>query len=105
MAASNFAAPLKLATGGKQGLAPGVMIEGFSAKFESEFTSARSEEIVFKCGAVGSFELIVNGKSLSRFEDWRGLASKIPYEVEEGKKYKIEIRFKQLYNWQAAIRF
>jgi len=105
VAASNFAAPLKLATGGKQGLAPGVMIEGFSAKFESEFTSARSEEIVFKCGAVGSFELIVNGKSLSRFEDWRGLASKIPYEVEEGKKYKIEIRFKQLYNWQAAIDF
>jgi len=105
VAGQQFAAPLKLATEGKNGLAPGVEIEGFSAKFESEFTAARTEEIVFRCGAVGSFELIVNGESLARFEDWRGLASKIPYKVVEGSKYKMEIRFKQLYNWQAAIDF
>ncbi|MGB8358793.1 MAG: xylan 1,4-beta-xylosidase [Bacteroidales bacterium] len=97
--------PLKLATEGKHELAPGVKLEGFSAKFETEFTPARSEEIVFRCGAAGSFELLVNGESVRKFEDWRALASKIPYKVEEGKKYKIEIRFTQLYNWQAAIEF
>ncbi len=97
--------PLKMATEGKHELAPGVKLEGFSAKFETEFTPSRSEEIVFRCGAAGSFELLVNGESVKKFEDWRGLASKIPYKVEGGNKYKIEIRFTQLYNWQAAIDF
>ena len=97
--------PLKMATKGKHELAPGVKLEGFSAKFETEFTPARSEEIVFRCGAAGSFELLINGEFVKKFEDWRALASKIPYKVEGGKKYKIEIRFTQLYNWQAAIEF
>lgn len=97
--------PLKLATEGKHELAPGVKLEGFSAKFETEFTPTRSEEIVFRCGAAGSFELLVNGESVKKFEDWRALASKIPYKVEGGKKYNIEIRFTQRYNWQAAIEF
>lgn len=97
--------PMKLATEGKRALAPGVNLEEFSAKFETEFTPATSEEIVFRCGAAGSFELVVNGESVRKFEDWRALASKIPYKVEAGKKYKIEIRFTQLYNWQAVIDF
>ena len=105
VAGQQFPAPLRLATEGKHVLAPGVGIEGFSAKFETDFTAAKTEDIVFRCSAVGSFELIVNGESLARFEDWRGLVSKIPYKVEEGRKYKIEMRFSQLYNWQAAIGF
>ena len=71
-----FASPLKLATEGKHGLAPGVELEGFSAKFETEFTAARTEEIVFRCGAVGSFELIVNGESLSSRGACRRCAAK-----------------------------
>ncbi len=97
--------PLKLATEGKNELAPGVKLEGFSAKFETEFTAFQTEEIVFRCGAAGSFELLVNGESVRKFEDWRALASKISYKVEKGRKYKIEIRFTQRYNWQAVIEF
>jgi beta-glucosidase len=104
-AEQQLSGPIKLATEGKNQLAPGVKLEGFSAKFETEFTPAASEEIVFRCGAAGSFELLVNGESVRKFEDWRGLASKIPYKVEEGKKYKIEILYTQLYNWQAVIEF
>jgi beta-glucosidase len=100
-----FAAPLKLATEGKHALAPGVKLEGFSAKFESEFTASKTEEIVFKYGAVGAFELLVNGESVVKFEDWRKLISKTAYHVEAGKKYKMEIRFTQRYNWQAVIEF
>ena len=96
---------LKLATEGKHELAPGVKLEGFSAKFETEFTPSMSEEIVFRCAATGTFELLVNGESVTRFEDWRGLASKIRYKVEEGRKYNIEIRFTQRYNWQAGLEF
>lgn len=97
--------PLKLATEGKNELAPGVKLEGFSAKFETEFTAAKTEDIVFRCSAAGSFELLVNGESVRNFEDWRGLTSKIPFKVEAGRKYKIEVRFTQLYNWQAVIEF
>ncbi len=96
---------LKVATEGKNQMAPGVNLEGFSAMIETEFTPSKTEEIVFKYGAVGAFELLVNGESMAKFEDWRKLISKTTYHVEAGKKYKIEIRFTQRYNWQAAIEF
>lgn len=97
--------PLKLITEGRNELAPGVKLEGFSAKFETEFTASKTEDIVFRCGTAGAFELLVNGESVRKYEDWRGLASKTPYKVEKGKKYKIEIRFNQMNNWQALIEF
>ena len=96
---------LKSATEGKNEMAPGVNLEGFSARFETEFIPSATEEVVFKYGAVGAFELVVNGESVVKFEDWRKLISKTSYNVEAGKKYKIEIRFTQRYNWQAAIEF
>ena len=105
VADQQIAGPLKLATEGKNMLAPGVKLEGFSAKFETEFIPSKTEEIVIKYGAAGSFELLVNDKSVTKFEDWRTMISKTYFKVEEGKKYKIEIRFMQRYNWQAAIEF
>ena len=97
--------PLKITTAGDHEFAPGVKLVGFSAKYETEFTAPATEEIVFKCGATGYFELFVNGKSLRRFNNWRTLPSRIPYNVESGKKYKIEIKYAQLNNWQANIEF
>jgi len=97
--------PLHLATEGVRPLAPGVQLEGFSAKFETEFIPAKTGELTIKCGAAGSFQLFINGDTIKNFEDWRTLISKTSYKVEEGRKYKIEILFKQLYTWQAAIEF
>jgi len=97
--------PLKLTTAGQHEFASGVRLEGFSAKYETEFTPLENEEIVFKCGATGYFELLVNGQSLTRYSNWRTLPSRIPFKVESGKKYKIEILYAQLNNWQANIEF
>ena len=97
--------PIKLTTAGQHEFAPGVRLEGFSAKYETEFVPSHIEEIVFKCGATGRFELMVNGETLIKYDNWRTLPSRIPYKVESGKKYKIEIRYAQLYNWQANIEF
>jgi beta-glucosidase len=105
VANQQHAGPIKLATDGKSAFAKGVLIEGFSAKFETEFTSSKTEEIIFLCGVAGSFELLVNDESIAKFEDWRTLISKTSFKVEQGKKYKIEIRFSQLYNWQASLQF
>ena len=67
--------------------------------------ASQNEEIVFKCGATGHFELLVNGESVTKFDNWRTLPSRHPFKVESGKKYKIEIRFAQLNDWQANIEF
>jgi beta-glucosidase len=97
--------PIKMTTAGQHEFASGVKLEGFSALFEAEFIPEVSEELVFKGGATGYFELIVNGESLRKYNNWRTLPSRIPLKVEAGKKYKIEIRYAQLNNWQANIEF
>lgn len=97
--------PLKLTTAGQHEFASGVQLENFSALYETEFVAAATEEIVFKCGATGSMQLFVNGTMVRRTNNWRTLLSRIPYKVESGKKYKIEVRFAQLNNWQANIEF
>jgi beta-glucosidase len=97
--------PIQLTTAGQHEFATGVKLEGFSALYETEFVPLVSEEIVFKCGATGYFELLVNGESLRRYENWRTLPSRIPFKVEAGKNYRIEIRYAQLNNWQANIEF
>jgi len=97
--------PIKLTTAGDHEFASGVKLLGFSGKYETEFEAPETEEIVFKLGATGHFELLVNGESLTKFDNWRTLPSRIPYKVEKGKKYKVEIRYAQLNNWQANIEF
>ena len=49
--------------------------------------------------------MLVNGESIIKYDNWRTLPSRHPYKVESGKKYKIEIRYAQLNNWQANIEF
>lgn len=97
--------PFKITTAGDHEFAAGVKLVGFSAKYETAFTAPETEEIVFKCGATGYFELFVNGESLARYNNWRTLPSRIPYRVEKGKTYNIEIRYAQLNNWQANLEF
>jgi beta-glucosidase len=100
-----LANPIKMTTAGQHEFASGVRLEGFSALYETEFTPLTSEEIVFKGGATGHFELLVNGETIRTSNNWRTLPARIPFKVEAGKKYKIEIRFAQLNNWQANIEF
>lgn len=97
--------PIKLTTAGQHEFASGVMLEDFSATYETEFVPETTEEIAFKGGATGHFELLVNGETLAKYDNWRMLPSKIPFKVEAGKKYKIEIHYAQLNNWQANIEF
>lgn len=97
--------PISLTAEGQQEFAPGVGTEGFSALFETEYIPDVSQEIVFKSGATGHFELLVNGDTLSSYNNWRTLPSRLPYAVEAGKTYKIEIRFAQMNDWKANIEF
>jgi len=95
--------PIKMTTAGQHEFASGVKLEDFSAVYETEFIPKITEELVFKGGATGHFELLVNGESLVKYDTWRTLPSRTPLKVEAGKKYKIEIHYAQLNNWQANI--
>ena len=90
VANQQLAGPLELATEGKSALAPGVQLEGFSAKFETEFTPSKTEDILFKYGAAGSFELLVNGASVTKFENWRTLISRLPLKSKRGRNIKLK---------------
>ncbi len=105
VATQQLANPVKMTTAGQHEFASGVKLEGFSAVYKTEFVPVKTEEIVFKGGATGYFELIVNDSSLVKYSNWRTLPSRIPFTVEAGKKYSIEIRYAQLNNWQANIEF
>ena len=95
--------PLKLTTAGQHEFASGVKLEGFSALYETTLVAPATEEIVFKVGATGYFELFVNDKSIIKYNNWRTLPGKVAYTVEQGKSYKIEIRYAQLNDWQANL--
>ncbi|MBL3655550.1 xylan 1,4-beta-xylosidase [Fulvivirga sediminis] len=97
--------PLKLTTAGQHEFASGVKLEGFSALYEAEFVPEKTEELVFKTGATGHFELLVNGDTVQMYSNWRTLPSRKAYTFESGKKYNIEIRYTQLNNWQANLEF
>lgn len=97
--------PLKLTTAGQHEFASGVALETFSALYETEFVAPETEEIAFKYGVTGSMQLYVNGTLISNTNNWRTLPSRMAYNVERGKTYKIEVRFAQLNTWQANIEF
>ncbi|MFL9843580.1 xylan 1,4-beta-xylosidase [Flavobacterium rhizosphaerae] len=97
--------PLKLTTAGQHEFASGVKLEGFSGLYETVFKAPETEEIVFKVGVTGYFELFINNESIAKYNNWRTLPTRIPYNVEKGKTYKIEIRYAQLNNWQANLEF
>ncbi|MBS2099670.1 xylan 1,4-beta-xylosidase [Carboxylicivirga linearis] len=97
--------PIKMTTAGQHEFASGVKLEGFSAIYETDFVPKVSEEIVFKGGATGYFELLVNGETIKKYNNWRTLSSRIPFKVEAGQKYKIQILYNQSNNWQANVEF
>jgi len=95
--------PIRKTAAGQHEFAPGVKLEDFSAVFETKFTPTVSEEIVFKGGASGFFEVIVNGDTLTSYTNWRTIPARFPFRAEADKTYDIEIRYAQRENWEANI--
>jgi beta-glucosidase len=77
-----------MTTAGQHEFASGVKLQGFSALFEAEFTPKVSEDLVFKGGATGYFELTVNGKTLQSYSNWRTLPSQ-RISVQGGSRTEI----------------
>jgi len=97
--------PLKKTTAGMHPFAPNVNLEKFSAVFETEFTATETADLTIKVGAIGVFALFVNGDSISGQRNWHLNPLRVPFKVESGKTYKIQLKFKQIKDWQATIEF
>jgi beta-glucosidase len=95
--------PVKLTTFGQHEFSTGVDLEKFSAIYETVYKPSQSGQIVFKIEACGGFELIVNGDTLTKIRMWRPLPRRVEYQVDKGREYKIEARFRQLENWTASL--
>jgi len=100
-----IANPILQSASGQNSFASGVNQKKFSAKYETVFEPTQDETIVLRFGATGLFELTINGESIKKYSNWRTVISKIPFRVEKGKKYNIEIRLTQQNDWQADLDF
>ena len=95
--------PIQLTTEGQHEFAPGVTLEGFSGKYETVYKTSELGELVFKVEPRGRFELIVNGDTLYKPVRFGPRTIRLPLNVEKGKEYKIEARFRQIGRWPASL--
>ncbi len=91
--------PIQLTTAGQNEFGRGVNLKGFSGKYETVYHAGKSEEIVFRLEFGGGAEVIVNNDTLFKKELWQLAPIRLPYKVEEGKDYKIEVRYSAIYDW------
>ena len=99
-----YTSPLAVTTAGMHNFAPGVQIEDFSAKYETEFTPKESGEYVVNVEGCGHFELYINGEKKVVEHTWRTTPTRTAIQAEKGKTYNIEVRFQFVKTWNANLK-
>ena len=99
-----YTTPLAVTTAGMHNFAPGVQIEDFSAKYETEFTPKESGEYVVNVEGCGHFELYINGEKKVVEHTWRTTPTRTAIQAEKGKTYNIEVRFQFVKTWNANLK-
>ena len=100
-----YTQPLAVTTFGMHNFAPGVQLEDFSAKYETNFKPSEAGEYVINVDGCGQFELYLDGKRQFHHRIWRTTPNHIVIQAEKGKTYHVEVRFShvQTYNANLAI--
>lgn len=94
--------PLQLTTAGQNQFGRGVNLKGFSGKYEAVYRASESEEIVLRLEYGGKCAVIVNNDTLFAKEIWQVAPIRVPFKVEKGKDYKIEIKYVAIYDGMDA---
>lgn len=97
--------PINVTTYGQHAFGPGVNLEKFSACYETVFRPKESGEVLLSMEGCSYFELFVNGESMKKHRTWRTTDTRTLIQVEVGKAYNIEIRYAQVENWAANLKF
>lgn len=97
--------PVNVTTYGQHAFGPGVNLEDFSACYETVFRPEESGKVLLSLEGCSYFELLVNGESMVKHRTWRTTDTRTEIQVEKGKEYRIEIRYAQVENWAANLKF
>ena len=98
-----YTAPLAVTTFGMHNFAPGVQLEDFSAKYETDFTPKEAGEYVVNVDGCGHFELFIDGVQKFRHHIWRTTPNRLAIQAEKGKTYHIEVRFSHIHTYNANL--
>ena len=99
-----YTTPLAVTTAGMHNFAPGVNLEGFSAKYETVFTPQEAGEYVVNVDGCGHFELYINGERQYRHHIWRTTPNRTVIQAEKGRSYNIEVRFSHVHTYNADLK-
>lgn len=99
-----YTSPFFKTTAGNYQFAPGVNLEGFSAKYETVLKPRHSGEVVINVESVSNFDVYVNGERKQFHSTWRVTPTRTPIQVEAGKEYNIKIDFSHIRTYGASIR-
>jgi beta-glucosidase len=96
---------IQLTTDGAHEFAPGVHLDNFSGRYETNYKPSESGEIVFRAESRGEFVLLVNGDTLYRPRRFGPRTIRIPLNVEKGKSYNIVALYRSIPNRAASFNF
>ena len=99
-----YTTPLAVTTAGMHNFAPGVSLEGFSAKYETTFTPQEAGEYVVNVDGCGHFELYIDGVQQYRHHIWRTTPNRTVINAEKGRSYQIEVRFSHVHTYNADLK-
>lgn len=98
VAQEQIVSPIQLTTAGQNQFSRGVNYKNFSGKYEAVYHAGKSEEIVLRLEYIGKCDVIVNNDTLFSKELWQLAPIRLPYKVEKGKDYKIEVKYSAIYD-------
>ncbi|OQP58959.1 glycosyl hydrolase [Niastella vici] len=102
VAYEQLVSPVQLTTAGQNQFCRGVNLKNFSGKYETVYHASESEEIVLRLEFGGKGEVMVNNEPLFSKEVWQVAPIRLPYRVEKGKDYKIEVKFSAIFDGMDA---
>ena len=94
--------PIQLTTAGQNQFSRGVNLKNFSGKYEAVYKANNSEEIVLRLEYGGKCAVIVDNDTLFAKEIWQVAPIRVPFKVEKGKDYKIEVKYVAIYDGMDA---
>ena len=97
--------PVQVTTYGQHSFAPNVKLVDFSAKYETVFRPKQTDKVLLDVAGCGHYEVYLNGEKKAEHSIWRTTESRIEFQAEKGKEYKIEIRYAEMPNYNADMKF
>jgi len=100
----HYTTPLAVTTAGMHNFAPGVALEDFSARYETDFTPTEAGEYVVNVEGCGDFGLYIDGERKVHHHTWRTTPTRTAIQAEAGHTYHIEVRFQFVKTWGANLK-